>query len=323
MSPVLNDALLRQLVNELTKLPVETEWVEFKENNDNPEEIGQYISALSNSAALAGKMQAYLIWGVNDVSHAIVGTTFKPKRTKKGNEELESWLLRLLTPKVRFEFYTTTIEGKEVVVLEIERAVRTPVQFQGIDYIRIGSYKHRLKDHPEKERELWRVFDQIPFEMLLAEENLTLDQVLVELNYPAYFEMLDLPLPESKAAIAKVLSADEMIVKNNNSTYSIRNLGAILLAKKLSDFPTIRRKAIRVVIYKGRSRVETLKETDGTKGYAVGFEGLVEHLMDLIPTNEVIAKAIRKDLPLYPALAVRELVANALAFSAAASEQGK
>ena len=52
---------LQGLVQELCNLPKETEWVEFKESNDNPEEIGEYISALSNAAALQGKAFAYLV----------------------------------------------------------------------------------------------------------------------------------------------------------------------------------------------------------------------------------------------------------------------
>lgn len=51
------------VVRELSKLPTETEWVEFKHNRFDAEEIGQYISALSNSAALVDKVSAYLIWG--------------------------------------------------------------------------------------------------------------------------------------------------------------------------------------------------------------------------------------------------------------------
>jgi predicted HTH transcriptional regulator len=81
---------LVSLVRELCKLPQETEWVEFKVNNDNPQEIGEYISALANAATLSGKAKAYLVWGVEDSSHTIVGTQFSPSTAKKGNEDLES-----------------------------------------------------------------------------------------------------------------------------------------------------------------------------------------------------------------------------------------
>lgn len=69
---------LVQLVRELVALPRETPWLEFKHNNANPEEIGGYISALANSAALADKASAYLVWGIKDGTHEIVGTTFSP-----------------------------------------------------------------------------------------------------------------------------------------------------------------------------------------------------------------------------------------------------
>ena len=52
---------LRSLVTELRKLPAEIQWVEFKENNSNPQDIGEYLSALSNAAAMEGKSNAYLV----------------------------------------------------------------------------------------------------------------------------------------------------------------------------------------------------------------------------------------------------------------------
>ncbi len=103
---------LSGLVDELRKLPEETGWLEFKENNSNPEEIGEYLSALSNTAALLGKANGYLVWGVEDKSHTVVGTTFKPSQTKKGNEDLENWLVRLLNPRLHFRFYEVIYEGK-------------------------------------------------------------------------------------------------------------------------------------------------------------------------------------------------------------------
>ena len=93
-----SNAYFEGLVLELCKLPRETEWAEFKEDDKNPQAIGEYISALANAAALIGKTHGYLLWGIRDGDHAIVGTTFDPKGERKGNEELESWLLRLLNP---------------------------------------------------------------------------------------------------------------------------------------------------------------------------------------------------------------------------------
>jgi len=144
LRPIRSAEYLASLLRELRKLPSETEWVEFKHNKADPEEIGEYISALANAAALAGKAHAYLVWGVDDVEHAVVGTTFAPGIVKVGNEEFESWLLKLLSPKIQFHFFSIEVDGKAVVLLEIERAHREPVQFQGSEWIRVGSYKKRL-----------------------------------------------------------------------------------------------------------------------------------------------------------------------------------
>lgn len=303
---------LISLVQELRKLPRETEWVEFKVNDAEPEDIGEYLSALANSAALCGKAFAYLVWGIEDSSHNIVGTKFSSAKAKVGNEELESWLLRLLSPKIHFRFFEFELNGASIVLLEIGRAFRHPVQFKGHEFIRVGSYKKRLKEFAEKERALWRIFDQTPFEKLVAAEELDTEDVLKLLDYSVYFDLLKIPLPEARDGILQSLAADELIVRTESGKWNITNLGAILLAKKLGDFRSLKRKAVRVMVYKGNSRVETIRETEGTKGYATGFEWLIGFINGLIPTNEVIEQALRKTVPMYPELAVRELVVNAL-----------
>ncbi|WKT60568.1 ATP-binding protein [Microbulbifer thermotolerans] len=132
------------------------------------------------------------------------------------------------------------------------------------------------------------------------------------LDYPAYFDLLDLPLPETRDGILAALEDDEMIASNTAGRWDITNLGAILFAKRLADFRGLRRKAIRVVVYRGDNRVETVREQEGTKGYACGFEGLIDFVKNLLPVNEVIGQALRKEVPMFPELAMRELVANAL-----------
>ena len=303
---------LVSLVRELCKLPQETEWLEFKVNEAEPQEIGEYLSGLANSAVLAGKAFAYLVWGVADGDHAIVGTHFVPHAEKVGNEELENWLLRLLTPKIHFRFFEVAVDGRPVVLLEVERAFRHPVQFQGQEFVRVGSYKKRLKDFPEKERALWRFFDRIPFEDGVAAERVRDDEVLRLLDYPAYFDLLRHPLPENRDGILQALASDSLVRPCDAGGWSITNLGAVLFAKRLDDVHSLRRTAVRVIQYRGASRVETLKEQVGARGYACGFEGLIAFINGLLPSNEVIEQALRKTVPRFPELAVRELVANAL-----------
>jgi len=204
------------------------------------------------------------------------------------------------------------MDGKRVVILEVGRAFRHPVLFKNQEFIRVGSYKKKLKEFPEMERQLWRAFDRTPFEDMAATDNLSSEQVLKLLDYPAYFDLMKLPLPENRDQILSALVAEHLIERMESGQWSVTNLGAILFAKRLTDFRTLQRKAVRVIQYQGDSRIHTTKEQVGGKGYACGFEGLIDYINALLPANEVIGQALRKAVPMYPELAIRELVANAL-----------
>ena len=149
---------IKPIIEDVRKHQYESPWVELKRNNYSPQEIGEYISALANTAALFNQEHAYLLWGVDDTTHEIVGTTFVPQKEKQGNQGLELWISTQLDPQVQFYFHSTVIEDKPVVLLEVSRANSAPVKFKGIDYIRIDSYKKKLKDYPDTERELWANF---------------------------------------------------------------------------------------------------------------------------------------------------------------------
>lgn len=298
------------IITEVLQLRKETEWVEFKVNNIDPQEIGEYISALSNSACLHDKEAGYIIWGVNDVSLEVVGTTFSPDKEKVGNQQLENWIATQLEPRIDFKIYEGLYEDKKVVVFEIQPTVNTPVKFKGSTYIRVGSIKKKLSDFPEKERAIWMKRPGFGFEIGSAIENLTEDEVLNLIDYPTYFELMALPLPNNQAIIEKLI--EEKIVKKVRNRYCISNMGAILFAKDLRKFDTLSRKTVRVIQYKGTNKLKTIKEQEGIKGYAVGFKGLITYINDKLPTNEEIGKVFRREVKIFPELAIRELVANAL-----------
>jgi predicted HTH transcriptional regulator len=186
------------------------------------------------------------------------------------------------------------------------------VQFDGVEYIRIWVSKVLLKKYSERERELWRAFDRVPFEKMFAAKDCAADDVLRSIKYPSYFELVKIPLPENKERILEALEADSLISKTDSGRWNITNLGAVLFASDLNNFPALGRKAVRLIQYKGNSRVETHREISDQKGYAIGFEGLIDNIKNLLPANEEIGKAFRKEVPMYPYLAIRELVANAL-----------
>ena len=145
---------LYKLVNELRNLPNETQWLEFKHNNYEPAMIGQDISALANSAAMCEKSSAYMLWGIDDKTHEIVGTDYNLQTLKKGNQELENWLRSLLSRNADFEFHTVPMNGKNVGVLIIYRAANQTVMFEKVDYIRVGSYTKKLNEFPALQAQL-------------------------------------------------------------------------------------------------------------------------------------------------------------------------
>lgn len=303
---------LRVLLHDFAALPDETEWCEFKVSHWNSNDTGEYISALSNSAALCEKQNGYIIWGVDNKTHALVGTNFRPRQERVGNEELQNWIARLLSPRIDFRIYEFQDKDRDFVLVEVPKATYTPVAFKGVEYIRIGSYKKKLRDFPEKERALWASFSRESFEKSIARENVTADEVLSLIDYPAYFELTEQGLPDNRVGILARLASEKLITEKPGGHYDITSLGGILFAKDLSAFERLARKAVRVIIYKGNSRIETLREQIGRKGYAVRFEGMIQYINDQLPQNEEIGRALRKNVRMYPEVAIRELVANAL-----------
>jgi ATP-dependent DNA helicase RecG len=86
----------------------------------------------------------------------------------------------------------------------------------------------------------------------------------------------------------------------------------LLFAKNIQEFDTVKRKAPRVIQYDGKGKVKTLKDQEGKYGYAVGFERMIKYINDVLPSNEIIGQALRDNVSMYPEIAIRELVANAL-----------
>ena len=312
MTPSYPTDYLIDLVRELCKQSSETEWIEFKVNNANPQRIGEYISALANSAAFYQKVNAYMVWGVQNGTHEIVGTNFNPFTTKKGNEPLENWLLRFLEPRMDFRFFEIMVDEKPVVILEVDSASHKPVAFSGIEYIRIGASKKDLKECPEKERALWRVFDVVRFEKEIAVERIKGDAILHIIDYTAYFNLLKIPIPNTRETILGILKQEELIVPNDASSWNITNLGAILFARDLKDFPHLKRKALRISQYFGNSKTVESRTKEIFKGYAVGFDLIIDSIESYLVNYEVVERIYRKEIRVFPAIAIRELVANAL-----------
>jgi ATP-dependent DNA helicase RecG len=157
----MNQTDLIALVDNLRSQGREASTVEFKLNWNVSKDIGEYLSALANSAVLDMHDHAYLVWGVNDKTQEIIGTSFDPFAAKGGGvQPLIMWLTQLITPRPDFEFYKVQHPHGLVVVLDIKAPRSAPLAFSGERYIRIDSHKTKLSEHPAKEIRIWNLLGQ-------------------------------------------------------------------------------------------------------------------------------------------------------------------
>lgn len=308
----MNDENLKKLLVKLVSLQSETETVEFKENNFNKEMIGKRISSLSNSANLKGVKFSYLVFGVSDSSHEIIGTNFFPHQEKIGNMIFEHWLIQRLDPKIDFQICQFDFNGRNIVIFQIPPATNQPVEFENVAYIRIAGDTTTLKQFPEKERKIWNNIHRTSFENGIAMEGVEGKVALSLLDYSKYFSFTKQELPSDTNKFLEKLAQHKLVRKIFDDSYDITNLGAVLFANNIQEFDTIKRKSVRVILYEGITREKRKREQEGKFGYAIGFEGFVDYINDRLPFNEEITKALRKEEKMYPEVAVREFLANAL-----------
>ena len=278
---------------------MKTEHLEFKEAKSQYDltKLFRYLVAIANEGG--GK----LILGVTDrIPRHVVGTAaFQdlPDTTRK--------ILQKLGFRVRAEELTHP-DGR-VVVFHI------PSRPIGTAYNLDGAYLMRSTEDtvPMSEDQLRSIFDEGKPDWLSrpASERATAGDVIRLLDTQALFDMLKLPYPTNRAGVLERL-CQEKLIAGGDDLWAITNLGAILFAKRLDEFDDLARKAPRVIAYEDSSKLNTRLDKPGIKGYAVGFEGLLEFVTALIPSNEVIGRALRVEVKMFPEVAVRELVANAL-----------
>lgn len=284
----------KELLENLLKRENEEGWFEFKENWFDVDGLGEYISAISNYAKVINIEYGYLIWGVKDKNHKVVGTKFNYNRNIKG-EPLEHYLIRNLHPKIDITFNKIKYKNKNIVILKIPCANKVPTSFKDVRYIRIGSSKESLLKYPEKEAALWFALNHgnVSIE--------TLESEYQDLSFSSLFAYYG-----SKGIIL------------NRKTFK-HNLGLLtkdgkynILAQLLSDDSHIR---IRVAIFAGKEKSDPL--------YSVKEFGLMNLLNSLdkvidygdtfnIPLADERDRIVeRKEIDLFDYESYREAVINA------------
>lgn len=273
--------------------------LEFKEAKSqyDYQKLNKYCVAIANEGG------GFLVLGVSDkMPREVVGTV-----AFRDISKISSQLYNSLNFRVNvFEFNHR--DGRILVFDIPSRPKGSAYHLDGAYYMRSGEELTAMS--PEQ---LKRIFNEDQENWLLKEalNGLSESDVIKLLDIQIYFDLLEQPLPSTHSSIIERFQRKN-IVAIDNSGYTITNLGALLLAKDLSQFDRLYRKAPRVIVYKGNNRINTERDQQGVKGYVTGFEGLVSFIQSQTPENEIIEKALRKNMKMYPKIAIRELVANAL-----------
>jgi ATP-dependent DNA helicase RecG len=300
------EAALRYLAKSLYPVQQELNEIDWKsELSDKSDRLAQHISAFANYPG-----GGFLAYGINNDGSS---GPLEKEAMDQIVQKLGNIARNNLAQPVGIEHAVADVDGNAVLLIRIPESSEKPVHLRGQDiyssYKRSAGQTVKLSRHEVKQ--LIAISSGLNFEAQTASSNMNDDDVLKGLDYDSYFSLQEKRLPDTKLSILEALESDDLIKKSNQG-WDILNFGAILFAKDLKIFKELKRKAIRVIVYEGTSRINALKEQEGAKGYASGFEGLVNYIMDQLPSNEVIENALRRKVKVYPGKAIREFVANAL-----------
>ena len=286
---------LTDKILELCAYEDEQEWFEFKENWFQPEELGEYVSALSNAAAFHYQEMAYFIWGVNDKTHEIVGTDFN-QYCDYNKEPYQNYLARNLSPSISFSFDEVEIKGKRVVVLLIPPATEIPTSFRETRFIRIGSSKNNIRKYPKREIQLFKILDG------RVETIETLPAKYHDLSFNKLFGYYG-----SKGIVLKAETFEKNLkLKNKDGEYN-------MLAQLLSDNSHI---PLRVSIFEGKTKSSPLFSVRefGNNCILYSLDSLLQYgdVLNIIQADEKGRVVERKEVPLFDNKAFREAIINAV-----------
>ena len=272
------------------------EFKEAKARFDN-RKLYKYCVAIANEGG------GHLLLGISDEPpRPVVGSAAFNNPGKMASKLFASIGFRVDIEEVNHS------DGRVVVFHIPSRPRGTAYAYKGAYLMRVGEELQSMS-----EDQLRRIFAEGQPDWLesFAQEGLSGQDVVQLLDTQTFFDLLKLPYPTDQAGVLEKLQSERLIEKRDDR-FAILNMGAVLLAKETRDFNAVYRKASRVVVYAKDSKLETTSDLIWSKGYAVGFQGLVHYIMTQLPQNEVIEEALRKESKLVPEVVIRELVANAL-----------
>ncbi len=294
------------LHDSLHPVPAELNPLDWKSGlSPDNERLAQHISAFANYSG--GGVFAF---GVNN--DASLSSISQEKAdtiiTKLGNIASN----RLYIP-IQLEHSIEDVEGNAILFVYVPEQIEKPVYLRGgtiyDSYYRSAGQTRKMSK--AQVRSMIAKSQGLSFELMTAKEGLSPQQVLSLLNFNKFLELSGKPLPQDLTSIVSLM-ADYRLCEEDTGGWNITNMGALLFANKLSDFPNLESKAIIIRKYVGNSNLELDFEKRCVAGYAVELEELTDFISDNTPKREIIDGPIRKTVAYYPKVAIRELLANAM-----------
>jgi predicted HTH transcriptional regulator len=268
--------------------------------------LTEHLSAMGNQSG-----GGFLVFGIKN--------TGDPEGVTEADiERIVNQLANLgresVDPSLKIEHTVETVSGAPLLLVFIPESPVKPVHLRGKSlekaFVRSGGTT-RIASRQEIGNLMLQsrtpIWEELPASTLLTDAEL-----IDRLDARAILEMLDRPIPGDSSGLLDWMGNEQFIIREPGGGGRVTNLGVMAAAKRLSDFPDLSRKAIRVVVYEGMNKSVTKHEQEGTKGYAISFQGLLDYVVSLLPQSEVIEKALRQRRTLYPEIALRELIANSL-----------
>jgi ATP-dependent DNA helicase RecG len=208
-----------EIIDRLRSLSSEVDWCEFKVNNSDPERIGKYISAIANAALYCDEPCGYVVWGIEDKTHTIVGTSFDPISERHGTQPLEFWLSCEIKPSTTFRFHTLERDAHRIVLLEIPAAREITVKFKDIAYIRISSATPKLSDHPSREAGIVSKLKRVNWETGIASADLEYKHLPQLLDIKKYCSLLGYQCSDTDASVVDYLLDDGVIRSDGRARF--------------------------------------------------------------------------------------------------------
>ena len=287
--------------------PAETEIVEFKQaqNSFSDNELGEYFSALSNEANLKGEAYAWLVFGVDNKTHELTNTQYKPSRPAL--DEMKKKIGDQTTNRITFEeIHDINYQGKRVILFQIPAAPQgIPIAYKGHYYGRDGESLVALNLQEIEKIRAQRVLDC--FEKRPAKSGLTGSEVLSLLNYRKLYERIDRRIPREENVILDLLKEYAFITEDHGK-WAITNMGAILFANRLADFEELHYREIILRRYEGNNNLIMTNEKRSEAGYAVEFDDMLDWLENNSSKEKIVSSRTREVS--YPRVAIREFLAN-------------